>query len=483
MPTTRALEEDLNLNRIVSQQFDMAARYLEIHPALLGQIKVCNNVYYFQFPVRFGGDHFEIFEGWRAEHSQHQKPVKGGTRFSEMVDQDEIMALAALMTYKCAIVDVPFGGSKGGVRFNPKKYNDEQIEKITRRYTAELIRKEFIGPGENVPGPDVGTGEREMAWMADTYDTFKPGGIDNLACVTGKPVSQGGIAGRREATGRGVQYGIREAFQYPEDLKKIGLTPGLSGKSLVVQGFGNVGYYASKFLSEDEGVRIVGIGELDGALYNPKGIDIEKLSQFRRETGSIRNFPGAETLANPDAIWDMECDILLPAAMENQITLANVDRIKARVLAEAANGPTTPAAEAQLHARGVMIIPDIFLNAGGVTVSYFEWGKNLSHMRFGRLQKHLDEIRNQRLVTAVESTIGKPLPAEDKRFLVRGPEEIDLVNSGLAESMVTAYRDIRTTHQTVAPLESMRVAAFIIAIQKVALAYEQLGPPDAELLG
>jgi glutamate dehydrogenase (NAD(P)+) len=475
MPTTLAVKEDLNLNRIVSQQFDQAARYLEIHPALLSQIKACNNVYYFQFPVRFGGNHFEIFEGWRAEHSQHRKPVKGGTRFSELVDQDEIMALAALMTYKCAIVDVPFGGSKGGVRFNPKKYSAEQIEKITRRYTAELIRKDYMGPGENVPGPDVGTGEREMAWMADTYDTFKPGGIDNLACVTGKPVSQGGIAGRREATGRGVQYGIREAFQYADDLKKVGLTPGLDGKSIVIQGFGNVGYYASKFLSEDDGARITAIAEYDGAVYNPKGIEIEKLNQFRRETGSIRNFPGAEMLANSDAIWDMECDILIPAALENQVTLGNVNRIKAKVLAEAANGPTTPGAEAQLHSRGVLIIPDIFLNAGGVTVSYFEWGKNLSHMRFGRLQKHLEEIRNQKLVSAVERTIGKLLPDADKKFLVRGPEEIDLVNSGLEESMVSAYRDLRETHQTIAPNESMRAAAFIIAIQKVAQTYEQLG--------
>jgi glutamate dehydrogenase (NAD(P)+) len=473
MPT--AIREDLNLNRIVSSQFDRAARYLDIHPALLSQIKACNNVYYFQFPVRFGGDHVEIFEGWRAEHSQHRKPVKGGTRFSELVNQDEIMALAALMTYKCAVADVPFGGSKGGVRFNPKKYNVEQIEKITRRYTAELIKKDFMGPGENVPGPDVGTGEREMAWMADTYDTFNPGGIDNLACVTGKPVSQGGIAGRREATGRGVQYGIREAFQHSEDLKKIGLTPGLAGKSVVFQGFGNVGYYASKFLAEEDGCRITAVAEWDAAVHSTKGIDIEKLNQYRQQTGSIRNFPDAETLPDPDGIWDIECDILIPAALENQITLENVHRIRAKVLAEAANGPTTPGAEEQLHSRGVFIIPDIFLNAGGVTVSYFEWGKNLSHMRFGRLQKHLEEIRNQKLVSSIEKTIGKEIPAADKKFLVRGPEEIDLVNSGLEESMVSAYREIRENHLSRVPNESMRIAAFIIAIEKVALTYEQLG--------
>src|SRR5689334_14733442 len=475
MPSTLATKEDLNFNRIVSKQFDRAAQYLKIHPALLAQIKACNNVYYFQFPVRFGGDHYEIFEGWRAEHSQHKKPVKGGTRFSELVNQDEIMALAALMTCKCAIVDVPFGGSKGGVRFNPKKYTPSQIEKITRRFTAELIRKGYIGPGENVPGPDVGTGEREMAWMADTYDTFKPGGIDNLACVTGKPVSQGGIAGRREATGRGVQYGIREAFRYGDDLRQLGLSTGLDGKTAVFQGFGNVGYYAAKFLSEEDGCKVVAIGEWDCVVANPNGLAIEKLNEWRKEHGSIKGFPGGQTNLSPDAIWDTTCDILIPAALENQITLENCERIKAKVLAEAANGPTTPGAEEHLHSRGVLIIPDIFLNAGGVTVSYFEWGKNLSHMRFGRLQKHLDEIRSQKLISAIERMTGQQIPDADKRFFAHGPEEIDLVNSGLEETMIRAYRTMRETHHTRVPQESMRVAAFMIAIERVATTYEQLG--------
>src|SRR5262249_45537229 len=283
--------------------------------------------------------------------------VQGGTRFSELVNQDEIMALAALMTYKCDIVDVPFGGSKGGVRFDPRKYTDEQIEKITRRFTAELIRKGYIGPGENVPAPDVGTGEREMAWMADTYDTFNPGGIDNLACVTGKPVEQGGIHGRREATGRGVQFGIREAFQNIDDLKKLGLSPGLEGKTVVVQGFGNVGYHAAKFLSEEDGCKVIGIAEMGGAVYNPQGISIEELNHYRRETGSVKGFSGTETLPGADNIWDVPCDILIPAALENQITLENCDRISTKVLAEAANGPTTPGAEERLLARGIFVIP------------------------------------------------------------------------------------------------------------------------------
>lgn len=466
--------EDLNFNRIVSQQFDRATQYLKIPASLLAQIKACNNIYYFQFPVRFGGDHYEIFEGWRAEHSQHQKPCKGGIRYSEMVNADEIMALAALMTYKCAIVDVPFGGSKGGVRFNPKKYSAEQIEKITRRYTAELIRKEFIGPGENVPAPDVGTGEREMAWIADTYDAFNPGGIDNLACVTGKPISQGGIAGRKEATGRGVQYGVREAFRFKEDCDRLGLSMGLDGKRVAVQGFGNVGYHTAAFLSQEDGCRIVAIGEWDACVVNQGGLNIAELDNHRKTTGSIRDFPGGQTLPK-DAFWDTECDVMIPAALENQITLENCGRIRAKVLAEAANGPTTPGAEEQMHQRGIMIIPDVFLNAGGVTVSYFEWGKNLSHMRFGRLQKRLEEMQNTRLVGSIEGLMGKAFSDTDRRFLARGPDELDLVNSGLEEAMVTAYREIRNVHFTRAPNESMRTAAFIIAIERVATAYQQMG--------
>ncbi len=475
MSKTRARTEELNLRKIVSEQFDRAGRNLKIHPALLAQIKACNSVYYFQFPVRFGGNHYEIFDGWRAEHSQHRKPTKGGIRFSPLVGQDEISALSALMTFKCALVDVPFGGSKGGVRFDPRKYTEEQIEKITRRYTAELIRKNFIGPGENVPAPDVGTSEREMAWIADTYDAFHPGGIDNIACVTGKPIGQAGIRGRTEATGRGVHFGIREAFQHAEDIEGLGLSPGLEGKSVVVQGFGNVGYHASLYLSKDDGCRIIGVGEWDAAIYNPNGIDIDELREFHVETRSIRGFPGAETLPAPDAIWDIECDILIPAALENQINLTNAHRIKTRILAEAANGPTTPGAEEILIEKGAYIIPDVYLNAGGVTVSYFEWGKNLSHMRFGRLQKHLAELRNERLLRSLEQMVDRKFPPTDMDFLSGGHDERDLVNSGLEEAMISAYRSVREINKTMVPSENMRTAAFIDAIQKVALNYEQAG--------
>src|SRR5881296_4498085 len=280
MATTLATKEDLNFNAIVSKQFDRAAQYLKIHPFLISQIKACNNVYYFQFTVRFGGDKYEIFEGWRAEHSQHKKPVKGGIRYSELVNQDEIMALAALMTYKCAIVDVPFGGSKGGICFSPKKYTRDDLQHITRRYTAELVRKNFIGPGINVPAPDLGTGEQEMAWIADTYEALTPNQVDSLACVTGKPVTQGGIRGRKEATGRGVQYGIREAFKNKADMKKFGLQGSLEGKRVAVQGFGNVGYHVSRFLSEEDGCRVIAVGDVNGGAYSPDGLNVAQLSDY-----------------------------------------------------------------------------------------------------------------------------------------------------------------------------------------------------------
>ena len=433
MQSRRNGGEDLNLWNIVSRQFDKAARTLDIPEGLLAQIKACNAVYYMQFPVRIG-DHYELFQGWRAEHSQHRKPTKGGIRYSEFVTQDEIMALAALMTYKCAIVDVPFGGAKGGICLNPRSYTRPQLERITRRYTAELVHKNFIGPGISVPAPDFGTGEQEMAWMADTYDALMAGQIDSLACVTGKPVTQGGIRGRKEATGRGVQYGIREAFRQKEDLKKFGLTGGLEGKRVAIQGFGNVGYHAAKFLSEEDGCRVIAIGDISGGVVSPDGLNIARLAEHRAKAGALAGFTGARDLAGPQDVLEVECDILIPAALENQITLANVDRIKAKMIAEAANGPTTPGADERLNRRGVFILPDIYLNAGGVTVSYFEWTKNLSHIRYGRMEKRLDEIYREKLVATIEQVTGKQVPERLRRDLIRGADEIDLVNSGLDRS-------------------------------------------------
>ncbi len=466
-------QEDLSLNRIVSRQFEAAAVYTRLPRGLLDQIRQCDNVFVVNFPVKFGR-RYQYVQAWRAEHSHHRKPLKGGIRFSPIVDQEEIVALAALMTYKCALVDVPFGGSKGGIALNRRQLSAEQLEQITRRYTAELIRKNFIGPGINVPAPDLGTSEKEMSWIADTYDTFHPGGIDNLACVTGKPVTQGGIRGRREATGRGVPYGIRQAFQHPDDIRAIGLQPGLAGKRVALQGFGNVGYHAARFLWEEDDCRIVAVGEEDGTVTNSQGLNVAQLSRHRRRTGSIRDFPEATTLDDPKAVLEIKTDILIPAALENQITLENVRRVKAPIVAEAANGPVTPDAEEELLSRGVLVIPDVYLNAGGVTVSYFEWGKNLAHIRYGRMQNRLEASRGRALVDLLEQYGDSPMPREARQILVHGGDELALVNSGLEDTMVNAYEEIHALKKR-RKLPTLRIAAFLVAIEKVATSCRELG--------
>jgi len=467
-------QEDLNLNHIVDAQFDKAADHLKLPEGLLTQIKACNNVYFMQFPVRFGKK-YVMYNAWRAEHSHHRKPLKGGIRYSRMVDQDEIMALAALMTYKCAIVDVPFGGSKGGVQCRPRDLDPEQLEKITRRFTTELIRKQFIGPGINVPAPDYGTGEREMAWIADTYDAFHPGHLDSMACVTGKPVTQGGIRGRSAATGRGVVYALRELFRHPKELKRLGLSEGLEGKRIAVQGFGNVGYHAARILHEEDGAKIVAVGEWDGTIYEPKGIDIPALHRHRQKTKSIRGFRGTKTLSNPGDSLEVECDVLIPAALENQITRSNMKKIRCKVVAEAANGPTTPKAEEHLTDKGVLVLPDIFMNAGGVTVSYFEWTKNISHMRYGRLEKRLDHAKRMNLVGAIEGLVGRRFEGSLRTTLTRGTDEEDLVNSGLEETMVTAFQQILDIRDRYKKVNDLRTAAYLCAIEKIAAAYLELG--------
>ena len=466
--------EDLNLNNIVNTQFDAAARLIKLPAGLLEQIKSCNNVYFMQFPVKFGKD-YQMIKAWRAEHSHHRKPLKGGIRYSRMVGQDEVMALAALMTYKCAIVDVPFGGSKGGVQIQARAYSREQLEKITRRLTAELIRKDFIGPGINVPAPDYGTGEREMAWIADTYDAFHPGDLDNMACVTGKPVTQGGVRGRTEATGRGVVYALRELFRHPKELARCKMSGSLEGKTVSVQGLGNVGYHAARILHEEDGAKIVAVGEWDGTIYDPNGIDIPALQRHRKKTGSILGFPGTKKLPKPGDCLEIECDILIPAALENQIHQDNVKKLRCKIVAEAANGPTTPRAETELNKRGVLVLPDIFMNSGGVTVSYFEWTKNLSHMRYGRLEKRVDQAKRQNLVGALEDMVGHKFPKKQRQQLIAGTDERDLVNSGLEETMVCAFREILEIRNRGRKVTNMRTAAYICAIQKVARGYLELG--------
>jgi glutamate dehydrogenase (NAD(P)+) len=457
----------------VNHAFDTAAALTEHDPTVLTTIKAVNSVYHMQFPILRDDGSIEVIHAWRAEHSHHKQPTKGGIRYSMAVNEDEIMALAALMTYKCAIVDVPFGGAKGGIRIARHKYSEAELERITRRYTFELVKKNFIGPGIDVPAPDFGTGAKEMAWIVDTYTSLSNGELNALACVTAKPISQGGIRGRTEATGRGVFFGLREACDNPGDMKRLGLSLGLAGKRVVVQGLGNVGYHAAKFLQEG-GAVIVGVAEYEGAIHNPKGLDVDAVVEHRRATESIVDFPGAENVESSAAL-ELECDILVPAALENQITEENAPRIRAKIIGEAANGPTTQAAADLLFERGCLILPDTFLNAGGVTVSYFEWVKNLSHVRFGRMEKRFERDAYRRILQAVEKITDKQFTDTEMSEIARGASEEDLVNSGLEETMVMAYQqlvEIREIHQQKITL---RTAALINAIDKIAASYEHLG--------
>ncbi len=457
----------------VIKYFDKAAQFLNHPKGILEQIKYCNAVYRIKFPVKIGDD-FQVIEAYRAEHSHHKLPTKGGIRYSEHVSQDEVMALSALMTYKCAIVDVPFGGAKGGIKINPKDYTVDQLERITRRYTTELIKKNFIGPGIDVPAPDYGSGEREMSWIADTYTTFFPNEINGLGCVTGKPVGQGGIHGRREATGLGVYYGLRSAMENTADLKRLKMTHGIEGKRIVIQGLGNVGYHAAMFLHK-AGAKIIAIAEFEGAIYDAKGIDPTALLEHRKNTGSILNFGKAKNIKNSAEALELDCDILVPAALENQIHKGNAANIKAKVIAEAANGPVTPEAEIILNKKNVLIIPDIYMNAGGVTVSYFEWLKNLSHVRFNRMEKKYEETMNKNLLSLIEESTGTKLSKAQRDYLGRGANEIDLVYSGLDETMTVAYNEIYEMFASNKKVPDMRTAAFMVAINKVAVSYQSLG--------
>lgn len=457
----------------VCNSFDRAAGYTKFDKGILEQIKQCNSVLRIHFPVKVG-DKIEVVKAYRVQHSHHKLPCKGGIRFSDMVNLDEVMALAALMTYKCAIVNVPFGGAKGGIAINPRNYDAYTLEKITRRYTTELAKKNFIGPGEDVPAPDYGTGEREMSWILDTYSAMNPGEVDAMACVTGKPVTQGGVRGRREATGLGVFYGIREVCDMPDIMKKLGLETGVEGKTVVVQGLGNVGYHSAAFF-EDAGAKIIGLSEYEGAIYSEKGLDVDAVVAHRKATGSILNFPGATNLAkNTDAL-ELECDILIPAALENVINGDNASNVKAKIIGEAANGPLTPEADEILAAKGVLVIPDMYLNAGGVTVSYFEWLKNLSHVRYGRLEKRFQENQNKGLLEQIEKFTGKSVTAEVRKMLVSGPDEIDLVRSGLEETMIGATHEIVEMWKQHPEIRDMRTASFVVAINKVGTSYTELG--------
>jgi glutamate dehydrogenase (NAD(P)+) len=458
----------------VNRAFDRAATFTSHNATLLANIKACKNLFYTSFPIKRDDGSIEVIHAWRAEHSHHKLPCKGGIRYALAVDAEEVQALAALMTYKCALVDVPFGGAKGGIRINPKAYSVAELERITRRFVFEMVRKNFMGPGLDVPAPDVGTSSREMAWIADTYTQLRPGELDALGCVTAKPVSAGGIRGRTEATGRGVYFGTREVCEVAEDMRALGLSTGIAGKRVVIQGLGNVGYYAAKFFQE-AGALLVGLSESEGAIANPNGLDLETVMAYRRERRTLLDLPGATNLQRREDALELECDILIPAALERQVTAENAPRIKAKIVVEAANGPTTSEADEILTRRGIMVVPDAYINAGGVTVSYFEWVKNLGHVRFGRMQKRFEQGAYGRLLAAVEGVTGRKFTAEEIERITHGASEEDLVNSGLEETMMAAYHPIRKAWKERGGTIDLRTAAMIVAIDKVALSYEQLG--------
>lgn len=457
----------------VEKSFDKAAKFTQWDPGILEQIKQCNAVYRMHFPVKIG-DKIEVVKAYRVQHSHHKLPCKGGIRFATSVNLDEVMALAALMTYKCAIVNVPFAGAKGGISIDPKKYTPYELEKITRRYTSELIKKNFIGPGIDVPAPDYGTGEREMAWIVDTYVSMRPGEIDALGCVTGKPVTQGGVRGRREATGLGVFYGLREVCKMADIMKKLGLTTGVEGKKIIVQGLGNVGYHSAKFF-EEAGAKIIALSEYEGAVYNKDGLNVEAVFQHRKATGSILKFPGATDILKSSDALELECDILIPAALENVINQENADRIKAKIIGEAANGPLTPEADEVFIKKGVLVVPDMYLNAGGVTVSYFEWLKNLSHVRYGRMEKRFTENQNRQMLEQMETVTGKKVSDKDRDEIIQGPDEVDLVRSGLEETMIAATREVMDCWKANPAIPDMRTASYVVAINKVGTSYAELG--------
>ena len=461
----------------VDRLFSRAISYMNLSPGLVEKIRVVNSTYTVRFGVKLRGDIY-TFTGYRSVHSEHAEPVKGGIRYALSVNQDEVEALAALMTYKCALVEVPFGGSKGGLCINPRDWEPDELERITRRFAFELIKRDLINPSQNVPAPDMGTGEREMAWIADQYHRMNTTDINSRACVTGKPLNAGGIRGRTEATGRGIQYALREFFRHDRDVALAGLSGDLAGKRVIVQGLGNVGFHAAKFLSEEDGAKVVAIVEYNGGVINPDGIDIEAAKDWMTRHGSFDGFSGATFVADPAPLMEGECDILIPAAMEGAINLSNADRIQAPLIVEAANGPVTAGADEILRQKGKVIIPDLYANAGGVTVSYFEWVKNLSHIRFGRMQRREEEARHRMLIQELERAGNISMSDSFKSKYLAGADELSLVRSGLDDTMRGAYgqmRELWHERRSTSPEFDLRTAAYVISIGRVADSYKSLG--------
>ncbi len=472
-------QRDISFRDSVNQMFNQAIKLMNLPEGLEEKIRVCNATYTVRFGVRLRGS-IHTFTGYRSVHSEHMEPVKGGIRYALSVNQDEVEALAALMTFKCALVETPFGGSKGGLCIDPKEWKEHELEQITRRFAYELVKRDLIHPSQNVPAPDMGTGEREMAWIADQYQRMNTTDINARACVTGKPLNAGGIEGRVEATGRGIQYALREFFRHPEDVALAKLNGNLDGKRIIIQGFGNVGFHAASFLSHEDNAKIIAVIEHDGAVIDNDGLDIQKLSSFVKKHGGVKGYKNAKFIEKSASVLELECDILIPAATEGVIHPGNAKKIKAPLIIEAANGPITAKADTILQERGTIIIPDMYANAGGVTVSYFEWVKNLSHIRFGRMQRRQEEARHQLLTDEINrlmraSGIKEQLSSSFTEAYLKGAGELELVRSGLDDSMRTAYQFMRELWHGRSDVKDLRTAAYLVAIERVADSYRTKG--------
>ena len=458
----------------VNLHVDKSAKLLNFSDDLLEHLKSTHSLIKVNVGVVLDGK-INNFTGWRAVHSEHILPTKGGLRYSETVDQDDTEALASLMTYKCAIVNIPFGGAKGGLKINPKNYTMPQLREITKAFASKLINKGFISPALNVPAPDVGTSEREMEWILETYKTLKPDDINYRGCVTGKPLHRGGIAGRTEATGRGIEEVVREIFRHEDVVKEAGLKNELKDNEIIVQGFGNVGSNLAKHLYNRDNAKIIAIGEFDGYLYNKKGIDINALIEFFQKNKSINNPKLGEFKNKPSELLELDCDILIPAALENAITVDNVDKIKTKLIIEAANGPISFEADQKLFEKGVMIIPDIYVNAGGVVVSYFEWVKDISHIRFGRVEKRFQEQKILDIIDLIDKKTNTKTDFDTIKKIIHGADEEDLAFSGLEDSMRNAFIEIYNAKKQIK--KSFRDSAYYVSLKKIRNFYTVEGFP------
>ena len=455
----------------VNQVFDEASSLLSLPEDLARKIKLANSVYQVNFGVRLRKTLY-TFTGYRCVHSEHVEPVKGGIRYSLSATQDEVEALAALMTYKCSLMDLPFGGSKGALIVDPYRWKNEELERITRRFTFELAKRDLIHPSQNVPGPDMGTDENVMAWMADEYRRLNPTEIDAMAAVTGKPIAVGGIDGRTEATGRGVYYSILEFLKNKKDRQKSKLRQGLEDQKVIIQGFGNVGYHVASLLHQS-GAKIIEIIERDGSVVNQDGIDVESLKKYFIKKRSFEGYDGYSKVRG--RFLTKDCDILIPAATEGVINKNNASNIKAKLIVEGGNGPVTSDADKILRKKGITVIPDFYANSGGVIVSYFEWVKNLSKMRYGLMQEREVEKRSENLVNTLEAMTSSTFPSDFKDDYIKGSSEIDLVRSGLEEKMRQGYQSIHEVYHSDKKIKDFRTAAMVIAVRKVSEAYNYLG--------